>query len=428
MKSWKIVLALLLLFHLLLLIVSQFTAWPEMLFWPYLILKGWLPYRDIGIAHSPLLILTLTFFYKVFGLGIFQQQIFGRGLVLLTDILIFLVLKRLFDKKTALLALFFYIPFQVYYAGNGVWFDHALTIFPITIFFFLQKKNYFLVGLLWALAFFTKQTAVWFLLPILLAKPGLSFIKGALFIVGLFSLILLLSGLQNDYLDWTIRFGVGILPGLAGKLTSLRLLFASLFPFTIFIPLLFRKEKHAPALFIWSVAAAMGTLPRFELFHFQPALPFLAVSFALSLKKPYWLTFLIIFSTTVLISRGLVRNMFKQVRFQADRDKEIVKIVDDLTESGEFIFVTNYWDNLYPLTDTLPITRPFIPQLPQYLSQPGFEDENVNDLISNPPKIVVRGRFTGVDDPFRFEKTNDFVDNHYQTISTINGVDILKPK
>ena len=428
MKNWKIIFPGLLFIHLLLLVVTRFTAWPEMLFWPYLILKGWLPYRDIGIAHSPLLVLALTGFYKISGVGILQQQVFSRGLALLTDVVIFFVLKRLFNPKTALLALFFYIFFQVYYDGNGIWFDHALTIFPIAIFYFLTSKNYFLVGIFWALAFFTKQTAFWFLLPILLARPGRAFIKGVLFVTGLFFLVLLVGGFQNDYLDWTIGFGVGTLPGLAGKLSSLSLLFASLFPYIIFLPLFLKKEKQAFSLLIWSIVAAMGTLPRFELFHFQPALPFLSLAFALSLKKPTWLTFLIILTTSVLVGRGLAKNLFKQVRFQEDRDKEVVKVVGDLTESGEFIFVTNYWDNLYPLTGTLPATHPFIPQLTQYLSQPGFEDENVTDLTTNPPKVVVRGQFTGASDPFRFEKINAFLDNHYQVITTVDGIDILEQK
>lgn len=424
MKSWKIILALLLLFHLLLLVVSQFTAWPEMLFWPYLILKGWLPYRDIGIAHSPLLVLALAVFYKGIGIGIWQQQIFSRGLVLLTDVLIFFVIKRLFDRKTALLALFFYIFFQVYYDGNGVWFDHALTIFPITIFFFLQKKNYFLVGLFWALAFFTKQTAFWFLLPILLARPNLSFVKGFLLSSFFIFLFLYLFGLFDDFYFWAIKFGVGTLPGLAAKIPSSGVLFSALVPFLIFIPLARSKNKYLSGLLAWSVAAAMGTLPRFELFHFQPALPFLAIAFALVLKKPTWLTFLIIFFASVLVSRGLVRNMFKQVRFQTDRDKKIIRIVDDLTESDELIFVTNYWDNLYPLTDTLPATRPFVPQLTQYIT-PSFDQSLATDLLVNRPRVVVRGQFTSPADPHQFEKINNFIDNHYQPVTTVGGIDIL---
>lgn len=427
MKYWKIIFAFLLSFHLLLLMVTRFTAWPEMLFWPYLILKGWLPYRDIGIAHSPLLVLVLTGFYKVMGVGIWQQQIFSRGLALLTDILIFFAIKRLFDRKTALLALFFYIFFQVYYDGNGVWFDHALAIFSVTIFYFLNQKKPFLAGLFFGLALLTKQTAFWFLLPILLARPSPSLFKGVFFVASLFFLTLLLFGLQNDYFNWTILFGVGTLPGLAAKTPSSGVLFSALVPLLIFIPLARSKNKYLSGLLAWSVAAAMGILPRFELFHFQPALPFLALAFALSLTKPRRLTYLVILATLLLVSRWLIKNIFQPIRFYEAHDQETVRLVDTLTTDNELIFVTNYWDNLYPLTNTLPATRPFIPQLTQYIT-PSFDQSLATDLLVNQPRVVVRGQFTPPDDPFRFEKINNFIDNHYQPVTAVGGVDILELK
>jgi len=75
--------------HLLLLYVLKFTAWPEMSLWPYLITKGWLPYKDIAIVHTPLMILDLTLFYKIFGVGIVQLKIFTWILIILSDLLVF---------------------------------------------------------------------------------------------------------------------------------------------------------------------------------------------------------------------------------------------------------------------------------------------------------------------------------------------------
>ena len=69
-KHWKILLVLLLGVHLFFLYLLKFTAWPEMLLWPYLITKGWLPYRDIAIAHTPLMLIDLSIFNKIFGFGI----------------------------------------------------------------------------------------------------------------------------------------------------------------------------------------------------------------------------------------------------------------------------------------------------------------------------------------------------------------------
>ena len=60
----------------------QFTAWPEMLAWPYLILKGFLPYKDIAIAHNPLLIFVLTKFL----LSIHCQSVYSLDNIIFVEL------------------------------------------------------------------------------------------------------------------------------------------------------------------------------------------------------------------------------------------------------------------------------------------------------------------------------------------------------
>ncbi|MEJ2441778.1 MAG: glycosyltransferase family 39 protein, partial [Patescibacteria group bacterium] len=144
----------------------KFTAWPEMTLWPYLMLKGWLPYRDIAIAHTPLLFIDLIIVYGLFGVGLWQIKIYTWLLILLTDCLLFWIVKKLWKEKVALFSLAFYIPLQLFYEGNGLWFDLALAPIALFVFYLLKKKNYFWAGFSWASAFLTKQTAFWFLVPI----------------------------------------------------------------------------------------------------------------------------------------------------------------------------------------------------------------------------------------------------------------------
>jgi len=56
--------------HIVLLLTLKFTAWPEMLLWPYLLIKGYMPYSDIAIAHTPLLILKLAIVFRLLRLNI----------------------------------------------------------------------------------------------------------------------------------------------------------------------------------------------------------------------------------------------------------------------------------------------------------------------------------------------------------------------
>jgi len=169
MKNKYWLLALVLIFHIILLIYLKFTAWPEMTLWPYLIDKGWLPYRDIAIAHTPLMLIKLAIFYKIFGTGILQLKIFTWILILFFDGIIFVVAKKLWNFKTALISLMAYGLWMTFYDGNGLWFDLFMGAIALVSFYFVQKKKYFWAGVFWALAFASKQTAVWFLLPILWA-------------------------------------------------------------------------------------------------------------------------------------------------------------------------------------------------------------------------------------------------------------------
>ena len=444
-KHWKIILFGLLIFHLFLFASTQFTAWPEMLFWPYLMLKGWLPYRDIAIAHSPLLVVVLTAFYKLIGVGIWQQKIISWLIPLFSDCLLFYFFNKLFGIKKALLSLAFYIPFQVYYDGNGIWFDHALAVFPIMIFYCLEKKKFFLTGLLWAVSFLTKQTAFWFSLPILyyfLIYPNkkkfiVDSLKGFLAVISLFLVILVALGIQGDYFHWSIIFGIFTLPNQTAQIKwpVVRQLIASLTPFLIYIPLLFSKlNRQKISIFLWSIVGMMGVLPRFELFHFQPALPFIALGYSIlvfgilqSKGKKYFLFIPLL--TLVLVPRGIYRKINKQDRFIEPSDQMIVASVKNLTTPSQTIFVTNYWDNLYPLTNTFPATRPFVPQLLQYVNQPGIEDTLIANLDQIKPKVVIRGEYnTPGSETYRFEKINHFIDNNYMKIDTIGEIEIMKIK
>lgn len=411
---WPLMLLGLLLFHLFLLVSTRFTAWPEMLFWPYLLIKGWLPYQDIAIVHSPLLVLALSFFYKIVGIGIIQQQIASWSVVLLSSLLLFITIKNFFSIKKALLSIIFYILLQVYYEGNGIWFDHALVLFVILIFFLLQKKRMFLAGIAWGLALATKQTAFWFILPILLSRPSLSFFKGVFLTAVIFFSSLAILGIADDFYRWGIVFGIGTLSRLPGQINppNMREFIASLIPFLAIAPF------SGKFLWPWLVAGSMGIMPRFEFFHFQPALPFLALSYAKAVDKKYFIPLLIIVS--ILITRGTVRSIDKPIRFYEENDKKVIQIVKERVSPEDVIFVTGYWDNLYSFTNTLPAIRPFIPQLSWYLNQPGITEEIISDLEKARPKIVVRKKESG--------RINEFISNNYNIVDTVSGVEIMEIK
>ena len=430
-----------------------------MTLWPYLITKGWLPYSNIAIAHTPLAIFDLAVFYKIFGVEILQLKIFTWGLILLSDLLIFFVVKKLRDIKTAFTVLMFYIPWMLFYDGNGLWFDLYMGVLAFCSFYFAKSRKWFWTGFFWALAFISKQTAVWFLLPISLEiinvrpasedspmKCAWVFIKGVLPVASVFVLSLYFFGIFSGFWDWAVKFGVFILPKSQGQiqLPDLKNLAMAFFPFLIFLTLFFKKISstinHQPLiinLIFWALAGTMGAFPRFEYFHFQPALPFLAIGVALSFteigkKKGLPLKIflgLYLIGSAVLFTKYGIRNLNKETRFYEKSVQDTILYVKYNTSPGDNIFVLNYWDNIYALTETVPSTNPWIPQLSWYMEIPGIQEKMVESLKNNPPKLIIYNPYTkeGLSS-YTPQKVYDYVIANYRNVQSVGDLKILMQK
>lgn len=454
-KKYYLLLAGIISIHLLLLVVLKFTAWPEMLLWPYLMKIGWLPYRDIAIAHTPFLITILSLFYRIFGVGIIQLKIFTWILIVGSDLLVFWIIKKLWNQKIAFLSLVAYTLLLVFYDGNGLWFDLFMGVFAFISFYFVEKKKYFLTGIFWALASISKQTAVWFLLPIgysiirdlnILRRPLKGdpckvvgkFALGVLVILVIFILLLLLFGILPSFYDWAFKFGIFILPKAQGQiqLPDLNNLIISLFPFLIYIPLVWNTGKKNINLIFWTVAGAMGAYPRFEYFHFQPAVPFLAIATGLvftNLKmKNIFLKISIpvyIFGSIVLFSGFFLRNWKEGTRFYEQDVQDLVLYVRANTTSNDKIFVMNWWDNIYSLTGTMPAVDPWVPQLSWYQELPGIQEKEVIGLKNSKPKLIL---FQDYSDSglasYVPTQVYNYVIQNYKLKEKIDGIKILIPR
>jgi len=447
-KRYLLVIFLICCIQLFILFKVQFTAWPEMNLWPYLILKGWLPYKDFAIVHTPLLIFLLSLFNKIFGVGIAQLKYFTWLFILFSNLTLFFVVKKLFDEKKALISLFVYIPLLIFFQGNGLWFDLALAPLGLLIYFFLTQKKYLFAGIFFFLSIFTKQTAVWFSIPIafqILGSHEFSVKKAWLaidyFLLGLLvpTLITLLSFWLFKFLPnfsfWAIRFGVLYLPKAEGQihLPTIRELLVSFIPFFFLLLYVYKQKKKTNwVLVIWTLFGILGAYPRWEWFHYQPALPFLALVVSLTffkgkekIYKYIWLCILTLF--IIAFSRFIYRSWRLETRFYDKLTQRVVSEVKEQVKSNDNIQVINYWDNIYPLTDTLPSFKPWIPYLSWYLKYPSIEKKYTYELTLNKPILVVEGVFEeNSTNSYEIPEIKNFIDHFYSPFSLIDEkVDIL---
>jgi len=280
------------------------------------------------------------------GLGLVQLEIFSWILILITDYLVFWVSNKLWGKSVALLSTIIFIFLHIFYEGNGLWFDLALTPFMIVLFYFFKKQKYLWLGVFWALAFLVKQTAFWFLVPITIYTLQGETLKGAKSVIAKifysslivfipFTLFLISFRLFDDFYIWAIKFGMRVLPSASGQI-SLPTLIQLVKAYLTFIPLIF-----IPELLIWSLAGSLFAFPRWELFHFQPALPYIAFGFAIILSKPKnnirkLISIIVLIIFLYPLARTIIRDWGKPARFY---DSEILEVSAFVKQRISFIVI-----------------------------------------------------------------------------------------
>ena len=163
MKKY-LILFILIFIHLFLLANLQFTAWPEMVSYPYLLNNGFTLYKDFIHPYPPLLSLILAFIFKLFGYKLLVLKLFTWFLIVINDVLIFSIVKKLTRNSLAsVISLTSYILIQPFLEGNMLWFDTAIVTPILAGFYFFLNNKYFWSSLFIGMAAMIKQTVGLFL-------------------------------------------------------------------------------------------------------------------------------------------------------------------------------------------------------------------------------------------------------------------------
>ncbi len=379
-----------------------FTYWPEMLNWPFFINRGWLPYKDIIIVHTPLLPYTLIWFYNIFGFTTQSLHLFGS---LLLAIMVYLVAKNVSNvtksietgNTVGLLFAFFAFSFS----GNHVWFESFLTPFLLAIFYlqfrYLREKNpwlLFAAGLLLSLAFLTKQTTL-YIVPaslIFLIKErrySIFFVTPLILVFSLVFLFLTVQGTWPDFFHWAIRF-VFFKPFLNRPTDTFTLLpnirqgfLLTIFFSTAFFSLWKNRQFWVLSAVIWMIFSLLFSFPRFDYFHLIPALAFFSIAISpLVVKQKFLVIFLVLIAALIFWKNISYYHSFL--------DPKEITIADTINKSysNKSLLVINGPDQLYFLTNRLPANKPWLPQLPWYFSYYG-DGQFLNDIQKPSAEIVV---------------------------------------
>lgn len=347
-----------------------------MLNWPFWVAQGWLPYRDIAIVHTPLLILVLEKFYQIFGWST-QTLVLFAWIILLTSAWL---VKKIAGWWAAFVFLFLAFSFE----GYTVWFETLLTPLLLAVYLLIKRQKIFLAGLFFGLALITKQTVLYAFPAVLFLfwaqreslRSLLRFCFGVVLVVIFLFLWLARLAVTSDFLHWAVQFvfakaessGFLLLPHLK-QWVVLGVMFA----------LAFIASRRNRSAFAWMLFTTLFAFPRFGYFHLLPALAFFAV---VSASQKKFLLASVIVSLLVFVKTVQFTHPFV--------DQNALDQTAWLTEHypGSSLFVLNGPDQLYFLTGKVPAVRPWVPQLPWYFSF--YSDQKfLGDLVKASPDVVV---------------------------------------
>lgn len=414
----KVILILLALFaiHLFLLLNLEFTAWPEILSFPYLKNNGFLLYKDMVHAYPPFLTLLLAYYFKVVGFGLTQLKVFAWSMILVNDLLIFLCLKTLTKNDLkALSGTFFYVLLQPILEGNMLWFDTALVTPMLFALYFLLlsvkdgfRKNYylFIAGIFLGIAILTKQTALIFLFIAMLFlvlnkvsfKKLLVIIAGPLLLSSLLFIRLLEEGALLGFWNWTFYypatywtdFPTYVNLALSKKEIAIILLLLS--PLA-FLPIknLRKLDKFIILLLLFLGSAVLAVYPRFSFYHFQPALATAAIfaGYTLIISKKYSLLHLFGVASTIFLLTlpATARAWHKETRFFGEADIHLAENIKRVEAEEGPIYLLGLHSGLYVLTQKLP-PKPWIDNFGWVFETPGIQEWVIESWEKNPPKAI----------------------------------------
>lgn len=414
MKKFYLLLAGLLAIHLFLLLNLRFTAWPEMFSYAYLKNNGFLLYKDIIHPYPPLLTLTLSYIYKIFGYDLIVLQTLSWLTILTSSLLVFLVGHKVTkNENIALLILGIYVFLQPFLEGNMLWFDIAIVL-PILLgaFFALrwiekdgnQKLNIFLAGLFFGAASLIKQTAgifwvVFFVFLIFRKAKKTEFVHlfaGPVFLWGIFLGRIIQESQLIEFWNWTIFYPLfkwSDFPGYVQmELSPRELVTLGIFLIPVILYVLWRRttrDERLWLLVLFLIAGLVAIYPRFSYFHFQPSLIFFVLLYGyiargLNLQQRIIGIFLFFLFLFPLIHKPVfVLEWQKEPRFYGQEEGEFANLLKAKVGDKKNVFLFGLPSQFYSMTQTLP-PKPWTDNFGWYLEVPGVQ-EMVVERWSNSP-------------------------------------------
>jgi hypothetical protein len=419
------------LIHLLFIYWGGYFLSPEFTVYPYLTSLGIKPYLGLIDQHLPILFFGPISIPKFLTQN--PQPLLGLflGLVAISDILFFHLLKKNKNKSPLLYTALFAVSLFVF-QGNTLWLETFIV--PLILLFLLirptKTKNIY-IGVLSTLIVLIRPTLAPVVLLLLFYKKIKSeryLLAGFLIPLTITLTYLVYHQLLPNFYNLFFNFNSTYYSALAGKLPSLRqIALVGIVAVPTLAVLLKNKKYLLISILIFSFLPAW---PRFELTHLQPAIVLAVYFLAVNTNKPYGqLATKIILLLLIILSAKKVFTV-NYGNFYLTKETQKISSFLKKQDQGQ-VFVLGGSDLIYPLSKKIPAGNFYLPSLPWYYANPEFVTKQLEALESAPQSLIVLNKdssLAGQGPSIYAKPVYEYILEKYTVIETIGSYQIYKIK
>ena len=404
-----------------------------------LAMNGKIPYLDFYEMKPPVLYYSVGIGGQIFGFSDTGYRIFLLMVNVVSSFLLYAICKKYTSIKIGAIAaaIFSMLSLNLYAFGFALVAEHIVNLFIILSLYFIlvteHKYKLILAGVTFALALFTKQTAILIspVIALLIYFQSDNFkhfitnllwlTAGVLSVTFMVLLFLIITGSLNEALFWIWTYPSKYSDGIAwseGK-DYFKMFFNKIFNFnkwtlissgiTSIIALVFIKNNYIKAAILYLILTIAGIFPgnRFYGQYWLPIFPALSLLTAFSLHSLFtkWNKFsalILIIPLLLLIDYSRNKNYF----FAQDKHQEILKLykgnpfeamkklseyAKKIIKKDETFMVFGSEPQLYLYADKMPVTNHvFMGMMSRNTekSKP-FADEVIKDLETKKPDYIL---------------------------------------
>ncbi len=404
---WYIFLSIfLLIFQSALIYSANINIYPEFFFLPWLISKGFVPYRDFFDHHGFLIyyLLTPLSLYKSL-LGIKRSYFLIQSLNLT---LFLIILRKTTFKINFLIGGFLYVLLNFFFSENSLWYENVITTFFLIIFLISIGKNlkYKIPFLALCIGFasFIKPTAMLIIFPVFLYTENpfvfIYFLIPWLFVYCYFFIQKSLYPLITDIFLFNSYYAKYFINHFYFNINfKLILSILIIFLLSVLLHLIYHKHnKKATFVFLYTLISANFIFPSFIKANLTPFIPFFIwyvfyiIKGANKTVKIFFLSILFLY-IILLFKKDLQHiSYLKHSRtpyIENKHSSEIVSALQKLDYKDSRIYVWGNQVEIYYLLNKIPPVKTFIvfPWISDYFKN--IESEMIYGIKKNKVELII---------------------------------------